>query len=318
VTTPSTFQAMSNGVLVSTDPGDDGTTSYHWREASPMAPYLATVTVGQLDQTASDLTSNPDRPLYIGIDQSINATNPGNKATMVARQQRVPAILDWYAGFYGVPYPFEAAGGIVPRVGSSVGYVLETQTKPTYPSASSNTPGTSIDTIAHENGHQWFGDLVTLTQWKDIWLNEGLTEFSSWLWAERQDGGDTTASIWADAYATTSTSFWNIAPADPPSAADIFDSDAMYTRGAMVAEGMRQILGESRFVQVMHDWLTQHAYANGTTEQFIALVKAADPTRADRWTEFFRQWLSTPYEGDPAAGNKPQMTPANFDSFVLP
>ena len=106
------------------DPGGDGTTTYHWREGRPMAPYLATVTVGRLDQSASDLTTNPDRPLYIGIDQSINATNPGNKATMVARQQRVPAILDWYAGFYGVPYPFEAAGGIVPRVGSSVGYVL--------------------------------------------------------------------------------------------------------------------------------------------------------------------------------------------------
>ena len=46
---------------------------------------------------------------------------------------------------------------------------------------------------------------------------------------------------------------------------------------------------------MMRRWLTEHAYGNATTEQFIALVKRTDPTRAARWTEFFRQWLYTSY-----------------------
>ena len=117
---------------------------------------------------------------------------------------------------------------------------------------------------------------------------------------------------------TTSTSFWNIPPADPPSAADIFDFDAMYQRGAMVPEAVREVLGEPAFRAVMHNWLTGHAYGNATTAQFVALVQAADPARAARWAEFFRQWLYTPYSGDPLAGNRPQMTPSNFDTYVLP
>lgn len=325
VTTPSTFKAVSNGTLENTVDNGDGTTRFDWHEGSPMASYLATVSVNRFDTSASVFT-NPDRPLYVYLEQSINSTTSINdvtrKAQMIAQQQRVPGILDWYASYYGVPYPFKAAGGIVPRVDTGIGYVLETQTKPTYPTSSASTAGSSLATIAHENGHQWFGDLVTLTQWKDIWLNEGLTEFSSWLWQERASGivpAPATTTVRFDTqYATTSTAFWNIAPADPPSAADIFDSNAMYTRGAMVAEGTREILGETRFVQVMHEWLTQSSYANGTTEEWIALVKASDPTRADRWTEYYEQWLYTAYTGSPALGNKPQMNPSNFDAYVLP
>jgi hypothetical protein len=320
VTTSADTSAVSNGVLASTTPHEDGTTTYDWHQEEPMASYLATVSVGDFDTSGSNLAGA--RPNYVYVDRSFT-----NRAAIIANQQRVPAILDFYATYYDMPYPFAASGGIVPRVDSGVGYVLETQTKPTYPSEDAASTGAGLSTIAHENGHQWFGDLVTLRQWRDIWLNEGLTEFSSWLYMETNPLGATPAPATTTArfntqYASTSTRFWNIAPAHPPSAADIFNSNAMYTRGAMVASALRQILGETAFRKTMHDWLADRKYGNGTTEEFIATVKRDDPStaadRSARWDVFFQQWLYTAYTGSPAAGNKPQITPANFETYTLP
>ncbi|MSW51494.1 MAG: hypothetical protein F2817_11505 [Actinobacteria bacterium] len=319
VTSPSAFTGASNGVLESTTVNDDGTTTYDWHQAELMAPYLATVSIGRFDASGSDLTTNPARPNYVYVDRSFAA----GRTTIVANQQRVPSILDFYASYYDVPYPFAASGGIVPRVDRGIGYVLETQTKPTYPSSNATSTGAGIETIAHENAHQWFGNLVTLRRWRDIWLNEGLTEFSSWLWSEEtRTSPQSTRDRFDALYAGTSTTFWNIAPADPPTAADIFDSDAMYDRGAMVGSALRAILGETTFKEVMHDWLVEHRYANGTTADFIAIVKRDDPStapdRGARWDEFFDQWLYTSYSGDPAAGNKPQIEISNFGTYALP
>ncbi len=220
VTTASDFQAVSNGVLTRTVDNGNGTTTYDWHGAEPMAPYLASVSIGRFDTSGSDF-SNPDRPLYVYVDQSFTRAAD----VLIPEQQRVPEILDWYAGYYGVPYPFRAAGGVVPRVSASLGYVLETQTKPTYPLSRAGSGAVGIDTIAHENAHQWFGNLVTLARWKDIWLNEGITEFSSWLWSAEADGGTDMPTRFDDVYTDPDPELWVTPPADPPTAADIFDSE---------------------------------------------------------------------------------------------
>ena len=70
----------------------------------------------------------------------------------------------------------------------------------------------------------------------------------------------------------------------------------MYRRAPATIEAIREILGnDTTFKAMMRRWLTDHAYGSATTEEFIALVKRTDPTRAARWTEFFRQWLYTSY-----------------------
>jgi aminopeptidase N len=81
---------------------------------------------------------------------------------------------------------------------------------------------------------------------------------------------------------------------------------------------IHDVLGEERFRAMMRRYLTENLYGNVTTERFIALVKETDPTRADRWTEFFRQWLYTSYPGTPSATNRPQITPANFAPTPAP
>jgi hypothetical protein len=310
MTVPDGWTVVGSGNLLSQD-STAGFTTFHWSETHPIPTYLASVAIGKYDLSYSALDG--PRPQYIAMDSSFTT----GKATMGATRQRTAAIDDWYSAFYGVDYPWSTTGGIVPR--QSVSYSLETVSKPIYAtSTSATTTGPSLGTISHENGHMWFGDFVTLRQWKDIWLNEGMTEFSSWLWQERVNGSTPTATRFTTQYASTSSTFWNIAPAAPPTAADIFDSNAMYTRGAMVMEAIREIVGEPAWVAIQKAWLTGHAYGNATTEEYIALVKSMTDKDPARWTEFFKQWLYTPYTGSPAAGNKPQMTPSNFDTYVLP
>ena len=74
-------------------------------------------------------------------------------------------------------------------------------------------------------------------------------------------------------------------------------------------------LGEDAFRAMMRKWLTDHSFGNVTTEQFIALVKETDPSRAARWDEFFREWLYTSYPGGTPITpgvTQPSIWPSNF------
>ncbi|WP_210495967.1 M1 family metallopeptidase [Patulibacter sp. SYSU D01012] len=326
IAVPSAFTVLGTGVLRAHEPAGD-TTTWTWDDEDPTSSYLYSLAIGPFDLNTADVTKpvmtapaagglNAPVPFYTAIDSGFSAAS---KTTIQGKLDRTPSILDYYADYYGVRYPFTAAGGIFPL--QAVGYSLETQGKPTYATTTNpDSAGAGISTVAHENGHMWFGDAVTLTQWKDIWLNEGMTEFSTWLWTQNANAGTTLAARFAANYTnSTSTRYWNVAPAAPPTAADIFNSNAMYSRGATTMLQVHDILGEDVFRAMMHRWLTEHLYGNVTTERFIALVKETDPARADRWTEFFRQWLYTSYTGDPRQpGNKPSMSKDNFDTFALP
>jgi aminopeptidase N len=324
MTVPEDFSVIGTGVLKAREESAAGAT-FVWEDTDLTASYLYSMSIGRFDLSSPDPAApvmtapaagglNTAVPFYTAIDQGFDDTaQPQNQALL----DRTPSILDYYAGYYGVKYPFSAAGGVVPL--TDVGYSLETQGKPTYATTTDPTAvAMDASTVAHENGHMWFGDGVTLTQWKDIWLNEGMTEFSTWLWEQNVEGGTTLAELYAANYTnSTSRSYWSVPPANP-TATQIFNYNAMYRRGATTMLSIHSILGETTFRAMMHRWLTENLYGNVTTERFIALVKETDPARADRWTEFFRQWLYTSYTGTPSAGNKPSINKDNFDTFVLP
>jgi aminopeptidase N len=307
VTVPGSLEVIGNGTLVSNTVGPDGKRTWHWREDSPMATYLVTATSGEFDVKQATTTGTPQVPTWYGLDSSYN---PAQKAAMQSRLDETPAILDFFTAFLSTPYPFSSAGGVIDR--SNVGYALETQSKPMYAVNSGVDPASPLSsTIAHELAHQWFGDDVSPATWSDIWLNEGPAEFFSWLWQERASGtpAPTTSQQFDANYANPAMS-WSVPPAAPPTAADMFDGDAMYTRGAMVMEALRQIVGEEKFKIVLADYLAAHRYGHASTQQFIDLFESEGGKDPAKLGVFFREWLY--------GTEKPGITPANFETYTAP
>ena len=271
VTVPDGLTVMANGVLIShTSTG--GKTAWVWRETDPMAPYLATATLGRFDLTISVLDTGI--PSYVAVDPTLAKGNVLRK---------LPDIVEFYSSIYG-PYPFNAVGSIVDDA-KIVGYSLETQTKPVY----DRMPDEA--TLAHELSHMWFGDSVTLTVWPDIWLHEGFATWSEWIWSE-YSGQKTAEKYFKNLYNTPAqdTRFWTPPPAVPGTPAFMFNG-TIYYRGAMTLEALREKVGDMTFFQIMRGWATQNRYGNVTTPEFIALAEQMSGMDLDH---FFDVWLYQP------------------------
>ncbi|MEV7980207.1 M1 family metallopeptidase [Streptomyces sp. NPDC086519] len=274
---PEGLTAVSNGRLVSTyDKG--GSTYTHWREGRPMATYLATATIGKFDVRTGKTPSGI--PVYVAIDPVLANSNSVDVYAVTA------AATDYWSQVFG-PYPFEETGAIVDDM-PQAGFSLEVQSKPAYSAVRSET------TIVHELAHQWFGDSVSVAQWKDIWLNEGFATYAQWLWAEHQGTRSAHDSFLAAYNARAADNpFWQITVADPQR--DTMFASAVYQRGAMTLQMLRERIGDTAFFKLLPAWTKLHRYGNADTADFIRLAEKVSGRQLD---DLFQTWLFT--TGKPA------------------
>jgi len=267
VTVPRGLTVMANGVLVSHIAAGARTT-WRWHEGDPMAPYLATATLGRFDLKQYKVDGVP---AYVAVDPKLSS----RKALA-----NLPAIVRFFSSIYG-PYPFDAVGAVVDRA-PRVGYFLETQTKPVFCQMPDEVG------LAHELSHMWFGDSVTLSQWPDIWLHEGFATWSEWIWSGHE-GHKSAGSFFKMYYKTPTdnTSFWNPPPGDLGTCMHLFDG-TVYYRGAMTLQALREKVGNTTFFAIMRAWAQDNRYGNVTTAEFIAL---AEQESGMDLTGFFHAWL---------------------------
>ncbi|MEV4801264.1 M1 family metallopeptidase [Nonomuraea sp. NPDC049421] len=269
VTVPSTRVAVANGDLVRRT-SRAGRTTYVWNSREPMADYLATVTIGAFALTDT----------RIGRYRVTTAVDPQQSAPGFA--ERHPPVLDYFSGLFG-PYPYSSTGGIVDHA-PEVGYALETQTRPVYPGA----PGESL--LAHELAHQWFGNSVTPTLWRDIWLNEGFATYAEWLWSDKL-GTRTVQESFDEAYARPADDdFWQTPTADPGGPQNLFHAP-VYDRGAMTLHVLRGAVGDRTFFAILRAWAREHRYGNADTAAFVSL---AERVSGRRLGALFDAWLHQP------------------------
>jgi aminopeptidase N len=271
VTVPAGLTVMANGVLTSRSSQGD-TTTFGWQEHIPMAPYLATTTLGRFD--LSQYKVDGQIPAYVAVDPTFTDRTVLDK---------IPSIVDFYSSIYG-RYPLDAVGAIVDDA-PDVGYSLETQTKPVFDRMPSES------TLAHELSHQWYGDTVTVRTWPDIWLHEGFATWSEWIWSEHE-GGTTAHESFMDLYnhPADDTDLWTPPVANPGEAANLF-GDPVYNRGAMTLQALREKIGDTAFFRILRDWIVAHRYGNATTKDFIKLTEHDSGRNLDH---FFDVWLYQP------------------------
>jgi hypothetical protein len=198
---------------------------------------------------------------------------------------RLPEILKFLSTKFG-PYPFNAAGGIVPN-DNRLGFALETQTRPIY-SPGFFGGGVNTSVVTHENTHQWFGDSLSVKQWKDLWLNEGFATYAEWLWSEHEGGATAQEIFQSYASIPADDSFWS-APTADPGVDDLFGA-AVYDRGALALHALRLEVGDATFFRILKTWAAKHKYGNVNTAQFTALAEKLSGRNLD---DLFKAWLYT-------------------------
>ncbi|MCU1691326.1 MAG: metallopeptidase [Frankiales bacterium] len=275
ISVPAGKTAVANGELVGPPTTAGGRTTFVWRATDPMASYLSTASVGDYDMTTQK--GPHGLPVLDFVDRDL--TGPDRRTTLAALALE-PQLVSFFEGVFG-PYPFTSFGAIVDD--DSVGYALETQTRPVY------SRYADAATVAHELAHQWVGNSVTPSRWRDIWLNEGFATYAEWLWGASQ-GGPSLQKRFDDVYRRPAKdAFWATPPGDP-SPQTLF-ADATYDRGGAALVALRNKIGEAAFSTLLRRWATDNKGRNVSTADLLALAEKVSGKQLD---DFFRVWIDTP------------------------
>ena len=243
-----------------------------------MATYLATATIGKFDVRTGKTRGGI--PVYTDIDPVLENSNNVDVYGVTAE------ATDYWSQVFG-PYPFEETGAIVDDM-PQAGFSPAVQSKPVYSAVRNET------TIVHELAHQWFGDSVSVERWKDIWLNEGFATYAQWLWTEHKGTRSAHDSFLADYNSRPADhAFWQITVGDPQR--DTMLASAVYQRGAMTLQVLRERIGDTAFFKLLPAWTALHRYGSADTADFVRLAEKISGQRLD---DLFGTWLLT--KGKPA------------------
>ncbi|QKJ20699.1 M1 family metallopeptidase [Microbacterium hominis] len=274
ITVPEGKVAVANGVPAQDPVTADGLTTWYWDAPDEQASYLTTASVGDFDLRNTYFSAS-GVPIIDAVDTKLSASR---LATTNASLLRQPAMIDLFESLFG-KYPFNSYGAIVDN--DSVGYALETQTRPVYSAQASE------GTVAHELAHQWFGNAVSPDRWADIWLNEGWATYATWIWNEER--GIRTAqaayNIWYNSAPPTS-SYWTFQIGDP-GPLGLF-AGQVYNRGAGTLHALRLEVGDEAFFAGARLWVERYNDSTGSAADFQAVYEEVSGQDLDA---FFQIWL---------------------------
>ncbi len=254
ITAPSNYLVVANGVLESKRRRSAGTTWRHVEE-SPMATYLATVQIGRYGVVES------------GSSVPIRTVHPaGKKAASGGPFARQGEMMTAFVRLFG-PYPFAAYTAVI--TADELDIPLEAQGLAVFGSNFATEDWDSERLVAHELAHQWFGNSVTLTSWRDIWLHEGFACYAEWLWSE--ESGRPSAGHHAQLHWDRLSELDQDFQLGDPGPELMFD-DRVYKRGALLLHALRTEVGDDRFFDVLRAWTGRYAHGSVTTDDFIALT----------------------------------------------
>ena len=297
VTAPKHWKVISNGATASVSDSDGG--SVHTFATTPrMSTYLVALIAGPYTEWQDAYTDeHGEIPLGIYCRSSLSQHMDAERLFTQTKQG-----FGFYHKNFGLPYAFgkydqlfvpEFNAGAMENAGAVTfleDYVFRSKvTRASYERRA--------ETVLHEMAHMWFGDLVTMTWWDDLWLNESFATFASVLCQSE-------ATEFTEAWTTFATveKSWayrqDQLPSTHPIAADIPDLAAVevnfdgitYAKGASVLKQLVAYVGLEHFLAGLRDYFRTHAYGNATFDDLLSALEKASGRDLSNWG---RQWLKT-------------------------
>ena len=272
--------ALSNAAAMAEEPAaEPGARAVRFAPTVPMSTYLVAFVVGELEAT-------PPRTVD-GVPIRVWAL-PGRVALAAYGLDVGAFALHFLREFYGVPYPGDKldligvpdfASGAMENLGAVI--FRETNVLVDEPRASLAELRSVADNVAHEVAHMWFGDLVTMTWWDGLWLNEAFATFMALLvvdaWRPAWERWITFAVARADALeidGLSATRPVEYAVRTPTEAESMFDT-LTYKKGSAILRMMERHLGTEVFRRGVRAYLTKHRFANAQTRDLWAALGEA-------------------------------------------
>ena len=294
VTAPSGWQVVSNAATVEITDGPSGSVVHHFAATARMSTYVTALVAGPYHVV---------RDRHDGIDLGIFCRSTLAKHLDAERIfEQTKQGFDFYHAAFGVRYPFgkydqlfvpEFNAGAMENAGAVTfreEYVFRSRvTRYLYERR--------CETILHEMAHMWFGDLVTMRWWDDLWLNES---FATWA--------SVVAQVSATEYGNSWTTFANVEkswayvqdqlPSTHPIAADIVDLEAVevnfdgitYAKGASVLKQLGAYVGYEEFLTGLRTYFAEYAYGNATLDDLLRHLAAVSGRDLKTWSA---AWLET-------------------------
>ena len=273
---PAQYSSASNGVLVAETVAGDRKTSY-WRHRYPISSYLVAIAVADYTTEKDSVRiNNTTIPVYMHA-------YGGNSEYFRSATQTAKNCLQKFSSLFGL-YPF--AGEAFSQTQFGWGGGMEHQTN-------SFITSTYDQLVAHELGHQWFGDKVTCRSWSDIWLNEGFASYMQFIYVENFDPAQKLAYLQNTRGQITSRPDGSVRVNDTTNAGRIFDSRLTYLKGSFLLHMIRWKLGDTLFFKAIRQYLNDPLVSYGTATT-ADLRRNLESAGGQSFATFFANW----YEGE--------------------
>jgi aminopeptidase N len=279
VTVPRQFMAVGNMPAVTEEMAEPDLKRVTFAPTPKMSTYLFVLTTGELERITAELD---------GVTIGVVATS-GKAAKGQFALDSAVKLLAWFNDYFGVKYPLPKLDLIA--VPGGFGGAMENWGGITFfESRLLFDPATNADTarrpifniIAHEMAHQWFGDLVTMGWWDNLWLNEG---FATWMATKASEQSYPQWQSWLNGYGQKQFALSLDArrTSHPIQQEVASESEAMvafdaitYNKGQALIRMLESYLGETAFRDGIRRYMAAHAYSNTTTaDLWQALENAA-------------------------------------------
>ena len=299
ITAPSAWQVVSNSPTPAPVPAHDGAATWSFAPTQRISSYITAIVAGPYDVVRSELTSSDGRTIPLGVFARKSLAEYLDADYIFEKTRQGFA---YYEEKFAYPYPFEKYDQLfVPEFNAgameNAGAVTFTETYVFRSKVTDAIKERRVVTILHELAHMWFGDLVTMKWWNDLWLNESFAEWASTI-------ATAEATEWTEAWTTFNAmeKTWayrqDQLPSTHPIVATINDLEDVqvnfdgitYAKGGSVLKQLAAWVGIEAFFAGVGNYFRKHEFGNTVLDDLLVELEATSGRDLREWSKL---WLET-------------------------